>query len=76
MTLEKEIFPAATDSRFIRAVSISLIYIYVCVLIVLHVIGWTLVTSFSSVPCHWLFNPGGYPCHRLFSNEPDTDPAT
>lgn len=64
MTLVKEIFPAATDSRFIRAVSIWIGYIRILFI--------TLEINFS-----YLFplTPAGYPCHRLFPHEPNSDSA-
>lgn len=71
MTLEKEIFPAATDSRFIRAVSIGRVHSKEN-----KEVSYVNVLPFT-MTC-WIFMfmiLGGYPCNRLFPNEPDTNPA-
>lgn len=75
VTLEKEIFPAATDSRFIRAVSI-------CKDIKEAISPWRDATSSCALPAQrqvrGLFPGsalGGHPCHWIFPHEPDTDPA-
>lgn len=75
VTLEKEIFPAATDSRFIRAVS-------VCKDIKEAISPLSLVTSSCAPPerqqVRGLFSGsalGGHPCHWIFPHEPDADPA-
>lgn len=75
MTLEKEIFPAATDSRFIRAVSICTDINrrhsverhrrFLCVPPVLQQVMGLFIASAA----------GGYPSDWLFPDEPDANPA-
>lgn len=62
MTLEKEIFPAATDSRFIRAVSITSFDIV------------SKMWEFSLKSAYFLTS-GGNSRYRLLPNEPHSDSA-
>lgn len=72
LTLEKEIFPAATDSRFIRAVSTG----PVPVQRKRHTSSChCFVHFFVFAACRLSLYPGGDPCHRLLTHEPDADPA-
>lgn len=64
VTLEKEIFPAATDSRFIRAVSVCKNFTRGSLCMKRQLRGWSPASAL-----------GGHPCHRLFSHEPDAHPA-
>lgn len=82
MKLEKEIFPAATDSRFIRAVSTDItekknrrksnqsVFSYMTLL------GKAVpFLQFCARSKVCLLRLGGYPCHWLFPNEPDANPV-